>query len=111
MSYHNAATKDSVENIMTELQLDLHADTASTESSSGGRFAFSSGKTYFISAGGSDGGSGRSTSPYRTVGKGVTNSAAGDILLLRPGNYDQRLTINRPVTLRAARPGWATVGQ
>jgi hypothetical protein len=96
---------------MTELQLDLHADTASKPAGSGGRLAFSSGRTHFIDTVGSDGGSGRSTSPLRTVGRGVTNSVAGDILLLRPGNYSQRLTINRPVTLRAPRTGWATIGQ
>jgi Pregnancy-associated plasma protein-A/Protein of unknown function (DUF1565) len=111
MSYHNAVTKDTVENVLTELQLDVHADIASTPAGSGGRAAFSSGRTYFISTAGSDFGTGRSTSPYRTVGKGVTNSAAGDILLLRPGNYNQALTINRPVTLRAPRTGWATIGQ
>jgi hypothetical protein len=111
MSYHNPTIKDQVEDVITELQLDLHADTASKPSGSGGRLAFSSGKTHFISPGGSDGGSGRSTSPLGTVGQGVTNSASGDILLLRPGNYHQTLTINRPVTLRAPRTGWATIGQ
>jgi hypothetical protein len=111
MSYHNPTIKDQVEDVMTELQLDRHADTASKPAGSGGRLAFSSGRTHFIDTLGSDGGSGRSTSPLRTVGRGVTNSAVGDILLLRPGNYNQTLTINRPVTLRAPRTGWATIGQ
>jgi len=111
MSYHNPTTKDLVEDVMTELQLDRHADTASTPAGGGGRSAFSSGRTHFVSAAGSDAGTGRSVSPLRTVGKGVTNSAAGDILLLRPGNYNQQFTINRPVTLRATRTGPATIGR
>ena len=111
MSYHNPPTKDLVEDRLTEQQLDLHADTASKSAANGGRAAFSSGRTLFISPGGSDAGSGRSNGPYRTVGRGVTNSVAGEILLLRPGNYDQALTINRPVTLRASRAGSATIGQ
>jgi hypothetical protein len=111
MSYHNPPTKDLVEDRLTEQQLDLHADTASKSAANGGRAAFSSGRTLFISPGGSDAGSGRSNGPYRTVGRGVTNSVAGEILLLRPGNYNQALTISRPVTLRASRAGWATIGQ
>jgi len=111
MSYHNPSTKDLVEDALTELQLDLHADTASKSAANGGRLAFSSGRTFFISPSGSDAATGRSTGPYRTVGRGVTNSVSGDILLLRPGSYSQALTINRPVTLRASRAGWATLGQ
>jgi hypothetical protein len=97
--------------VLTEQQLDLHSDTASKTAANGGRAAFSSGRTLFISTGGSDSGSGRSNGPFRSVGRGVTNSVPGDILLLRPGNYNQTLTINRPVTLRAPRTGWATIGQ
>ena len=111
MSYHNPPTKDLVEDRLTEQQLDLHADTASKSPANGGRAAFSSGRTLFISPGGSDAGSGRSNGPYRTVGRGVTNSVPGEILLLRPGSYNQALTINRPVTLRASRVGPATIGQ
>jgi hypothetical protein len=111
MSYHNPDTKDLVEDRFTELQLNQHADTASKTAAAGGRSAFTSGRTLFISPSGSDLGTGRSNGPYRTVGRGVTNSVPGDILLLQPGSYDQPLTIGRPITLRAPRTGWAIIGQ
>ncbi len=111
MSYHDPANKNTTQTRMTELQADLLADTASQPAASGGRGQFTSGRTLFISGAGSDASSGRSTAPLRTVGRGVTNSAAGDILLLRPGSYDEQFTINKPVTLRATRDGWATIGQ
>lgn len=112
MSYHEAANKDTVENRMTEQQLDLFADIASRE-----RAAFVSGLTIFLSTGGSDAvlgnPAGSSQLPYRTLGKGISvaNLNGGDILLLRPGNYDERLTIEKPVTLRAPRTGWVTIGE
>lgn len=110
MSYHEAATKDTVENRMTELQLDRVANTGN-----GSRAAFVTGRTVFLSTSGSDSFpfNGSSVLPYRTLNKGVSESDAGggDILLLRPGNYNEQLTINRPVTLRAPRTGWVTLGK
>jgi hypothetical protein len=108
MSYHEALNKDTVENRMTELQLDREADIANNE-----RAPFVTGKTRFVSTSGSDGAAGSSTGPYRTVLKGVSvaNNGGGDIILLRPGNYNETPTINKPVTLRATRNGWATIGQ
>jgi nitrous oxidase accessory protein NosD len=43
----------------------------------------------------------------------VNASAAGggDIVLVRPGNYNKEITINKPVTLRATRAGGATIGK
>lgn len=107
MSYHEAATKDTVENRMTELQLDRHADTAN-----GARAAFVSGRTHFVSTNGSDSGAGSSASPYRTAARAVTaaNAAGGDIILLRPGAYNETLTINKPCTLRANRVGPVSIG-
>ena len=35
----------------------------------------------------------------------------GDIVLIQPGNYNETMTINRPVTLRATRAGSATLGK
>lgn len=108
MSYHEAANKNTVETHLTELQLDVEADHAS-----GDRNAFASGKSYFVSIGGSSGGSGSSTSPLRYPSQAVSKaSAAGrDIVLLRPGSYNEQLTIDKPVTLRAPRTGWATIGK
>lgn len=109
MSYHEAAIKDTVEDRMTELQLDKHADFASTT-----RNDFVTGKTHFISTAGSDtSGSGRSTNPYRTLSKGlsIANAAGGDTLLLRAGVYTGVTTINQKVTLRAGRGSVITLGQ
>jgi hypothetical protein len=103
MSYHNATTKNQVENVMTELQLDLHADTANSY-----RRAFVTGTTVFVSPFGFDLFPGTASGlPKRTVA-----SAAGtDIVLLRPGSYPESLTISQPVTLRATREGPATIGK
>jgi hypothetical protein len=107
MSYHEAVTKNTVENRRTEQQLDLEADIANTY-----RAAFVSGHTRFVSTGGSDSGGGSSSSPYRTVAKAVSVAASGgsDILLLEPGNYNEQFTLSKPLTLRAPRTGWATIG-
>ncbi len=107
MSYHNAATKDTDENRMTELQLDRYADMANSI-----RAATVNGRTHFVSLSGSDAGAGSSTSPYQTVTRAVTaaNAAGGDIVLLRPGAYNQTLTINKSCTLRATRAGTVTIG-
>jgi hypothetical protein len=120
MSYHEAVKKNTVENRRTELQLDRHADHASSD-----RNAFASGRTWFV-----DGTSsfpqpdGRSMSysssgsvpvggPYLTVASGIAsaNPAGGDIVLLRPGTYREQLTITKRVTLRASRAGPATIGK
>jgi pregnancy-associated plasma protein-A len=108
MSYHDATTKNTVESRRTELQLDVVADMANTY-----RSAFVSGRTIFVSTSGSDAASpNSSTSPYATVGKGlsVANPGGGDIVLLQPGSYSALFTINQPVTLRATRVGPVTLG-
>jgi hypothetical protein len=107
MSYHNPTTKDQVEDVMSELQLDRHADMGNTH-----RAPFVSGRTRFVSTAGSDAGAGSSTSPYRTASHAVIVAQPGtDIVLLRPGSYNEQFTINKPVTLRSTRQGWATIGK
>lgn len=41
----------------------------------------------------------------------AANSAGSDIVILRPGNFNEQITISKPVTLRATRAGWATIGK
>lgn len=120
LSYHEAKSKNIVENRMTELQLDRHADHAS-----GDRNAFASGRTWFIDRGSAfpfpDGTSTNYSTvfgvpvggPYSTVSNGVARAtpAGGDIVLLRPGSYNEQMTIKKSVTLRASRVGWATIGK
>lgn len=48
---------------------------------------------------------------YATNAVQAANPVGGDIVLLRPGNYNEQFTINQPVTLRATRLGPATIGK
>lgn len=109
MSYHGSACGQNANTIrMTELQLDEWADTANDD-----RENARSGRTIFVAA---DGGgifaNGSSTSPFGTVEDAVdeANSGGGDIVLLRPGTYNETLTISKPVTLRATRVGPVAIG-
>ena len=69
------------------------------------------GRTWFVSIAGNDSsGNGSSTSPYRSLGQSALFANSGDIVLLRTGNYDERLTISKRVTLRATR-GSVMVGR
>ena len=45
-----------------------------------------------------------------TAGMATANPAGGDIVLLRAGNYNEPMTITKPLTLRASR-GDVTIGQ
>ena len=55
---------------------------------------------------------GTSGLPYRTVASGVSaaRAAGGDIVLVRPGNYAETMTISKPLCLRATR-GTAVIGK
>jgi hypothetical protein len=50
--------------------------------------------------------------PFASVNLAVeaANSDGGDIILLRPGQYGEAVTIQKPVTLRATRNGPASIG-
>jgi hypothetical protein len=108
MSYHEAVNKNTVENRMTELQLDTFSTIANTP-----RYPFVSGRTRYLSTTGVNIGSGtNNVSPLRTVAYASGIASAGqDILLLRPGNYNEQITLNKGVTLRVPRTGWATIGK
>jgi hypothetical protein len=58
------------------------------------------------------GNEGTSTYPYDSVNRAVTaaDSNGGDIILLRPGAYDEAVTISKPVTIRTTRKGPASIG-
>lgn len=106
MSYHCGLTLANLR--MTDGQLDRWTD-ASRRYHAGEV----SGLTYFV-----DGTNitapftGYSTDPYRTVAGalGASDPSGGDIVLIRAGSYDEPMTINRPVTLRASR-GTAVIGE
>jgi len=93
MSYH------STRNRLTSDQLDRL-----TDASNGTRSHVATGKTIFVDGNGvANGSPGSSTNPYRSVQEGVSIANNGDIILVRTGIYNERLTINKPVTLRASR--------
>ena len=112
MSYHcdNDADFD-----LSEGQLDRWADMTRMFLA-----AECTGVTYFVQHGSTasfpDGYSrnyGGGGGPFATVNNGVAaaNVNGRDILILRSGNYNEQVTINKPVTLRATRAGWATIGK
>jgi hypothetical protein len=52
---------------------------------------------------------GSSILPYQLVGTGLSHAASGDIVLIRRGTYDETMTIDQDVTLRATM-GDAVIG-
>ena len=106
MSYH-CGNDDDFD--LTEGQLDRWADMAR-------RYLASemTGVTYFVDRNNSQGGNdGYSTNPYRTVQAGVAAAAttSGNIVVVRPGSYNEQITLSQPVTLRATRNGPVTIGR
>ena len=107
---------DRVMDRLTPQQLDRLTDYANSS-----RAFASSGLTRYVSAAGNNANTGlRSDAPKRTVLNAVNSSSAGgtDTVLLRPGSYNEQITMNRPVTLRVAPTNsfsayhrWATIGR
>jgi hypothetical protein len=100
MSYHLPQDR------FTSGQLDAWADTGNTD-----RFNAVTGRTRFVDI--DNNGIikvGSSGFPFQTVVQGVNAAAtSGDIVLIRPGSYNEALTITKAVTLRATR-GTAIIG-
>ena len=102
MSYHG---RQHTTTLLTSDQLDRWTDSANTD-----RPAVRTGRTRFVD--GSNGGAqtGTSGSPWKAVASGVLAANAGtDIVLVRPGHYNEPMTINKAVMLRATR-GDAVIG-
>ena len=53
---------------------------------------------------------GSSNPAVNAVGEGVTSAQGGDIVIIRPGNYVEPMTVTKAITLRATR-GQATIGR
>ncbi len=107
MSYHTDSALNSY--LETSDQLDRI-----TDASNGPRNFVCTGHTQFVDHNGCpfpNGSSGCSIfgGPYHSVGDGINNANGGDIVLIRPGHYNEPMTISKPVTLRATR-GDATIG-
>ena len=94
---------------LSEGQLDRWSDAANSY-----RRGTVSGSTLNVAIVGSDANSGLiSAAPKRTVASAVqaAQPSGGDIVLMRPGSYNERLTIRRPIALRATRLGAVTIGR
>lgn len=62
------------------------------------------GRTHFVDDDGDpENQSGSSTEPYITVADGLEAAGTGDIVLIRAGTYDESLTIDQRIYLRASR--------
>ena len=107
MSYHFAKPVRARLHRLTEGQLDRWTDTTLDFC----RQPVCGGRTWFVDLH-TSGNEGTSAYPYDSVNLAVAaaNCNGGDIILLRPGNYLETVTINKPVTLRATRRGWASIG-
>ena len=93
--------------ILVESQLDRWTDTAN-----GIRAAVRSGRTRFVSpvpCSGCPPASGTSTDPYHSISSAFLAASAGDILLLRPGDYSASPLLNQPITLRATHAGYVRI--
>ncbi|MBI3867694.1 MAG: hypothetical protein HY299_04100 [Verrucomicrobia bacterium] len=109
MSYHH----DGTGNVLTSGQLDRMADTADSLVSAG----IVTGRTWFVDLNNSCSGRTGSSAcvggiggPFQTVATGVSVAGSGDIVLLRKGHYNEPMTINKAITLRATR-GDALLGK
>jgi hypothetical protein len=113
MSYHKAS-QGSTKDVLTSDQWDLIADYTRTN-----RANVMNGKTVFVDNttpacssrdGFSECFSASVGGPFLTVTQGITRASSGDIVLIRPGNYNERTTITKAITLRATR-GNALIGK
>lgn len=102
MSYHGRQHSTT---LYTSDQLDRWTDAANSS-----RFAAVTGTTRFVDKNSNGVQAGTSAFPWKTVANGVAVASAGnDIVLLRPGHYNEPQTISKAVTLRATR-GDAVIG-
>ena len=99
MSYHSNTTR------LTEKQLDRWADLGN-----GDRSGVTHGRTRFVDRNAGIFQFGTSVFPFDTVSEGVNAADNGDIVLLRPGGYNQTMTISKPLCLRVTRTGAANIG-
>ena len=112
MSYHEDQQGTNEVTLFTSDQLDRWTDSANHD-----RPAEVSGRTWFVDRNNIClGPTGDSTcvggfgGPFPLVAQGISVASAGDIVLIRPGNYNETMTINKSVTLRATR-GNAIIGK
>ena len=106
MSYHNPDNR----NRLTPDQLDHMTDT-----SNGSRANVASGRTVWVDHNNGcllpngDRTCGIFGGPFTQVADGVNSAFPGAVVLIRTGNTNERITINKRLLLGATR-GWVTIG-
>lgn len=93
---------------LTERQLDAWGDRIRT------LFAFQNGAPFFVDRNANPAqANGSSRQPFATVAAAAASTVAqpGDFMYLRPGYYNERLTISKPLTLRGTRAGDVIIGK
>src|SRR5262249_32420734 len=98
MSYHSPGVR------FTEDQLDFMTDTSNTL-----RFNVATGRTRFVDRTHVGLQDGSRANPFQGVGQGIVAADPGDIVLIRPGNYNETATYAKPIPLRATR-GVVSIG-
>jgi hypothetical protein len=112
-TFNNIMGYHALRKVFTSDQLDELADT-----SNGSRNNLTTGFTWFVDrdntctgrTGSSACAANGTGGPFQTVMTGVNTAGAGDIVLIRPGHYNEPMTISKAVTLRATR-GDALLGK
>jgi hypothetical protein len=109
MSYHKGADPNHLNWWLSEQQMDIWSDVYREI-----RHPIATGRTLFI-GGARDNLSkppGNSHNSHTNIAQAVSAAAAtGDILMIRPGSYNEPMTINKTLTLRATRNGPVTIGR
>ena len=112
-TFNNIMGYHALRKVFTSDQLDELTDT-----SNGSRNNLITGFTWFVDRNNTCTGRNGSSrcapngtgGPFQTVTTGVNTAGAGDIVLIRPGHYNEPMTINKAITLRATR-GDALLGK
>lgn len=94
--YTLVVSKDLKSTDGTSLKTDTKMDfTTKNDSTSSETNVSSKNSTYYVSPDGDDKNSGSTSSPFKTISKGIEKMNAGDTLLLRGGTYHERLDLTK----------------
>ena len=98
--YYNVMCYRGRREVLTPGQLDRMTDYSNSEV-----HHVTNGSTHFVDLDGPGGmlQLGTSAFPMITVAGGLSRADSGDIVLIRRGSYDEAMTIDQDVTLRASR--------
>lgn len=109
MSYHGASCgQGATTDRLTEQQLDRWSQSANVN-----RVGVRTGRMIFAEAGAPPGGNGSPANPFNTIAAAVTSANSDpnpDIIILRPGSFNEPLLTAVAVTFRTTRNGASLIG-